>query len=389
MFSRQAFVIAFFLPSAHMGRAQETAHIRIAKETLFEIGESVTPRAIAQAHNGDLIVAGSLGGPAWATRIRPEGMIIWRNVLRSDAAVQSATRSSYVGAVQLPDDSTLLCGSISINHEGFSLVTHVSKTGDALDQQQFKPSDKAFDFSDIRHCIPYRRGAVAIGIVRGVGPERSKASYRIVIFDSQAHRIAEHVVSIPGILRDEVPDGQDLVFLVEGAGHDSNGNQIVTTGLVRFDYSGAAVMDRTLAGGGYFVHAKDSQSNISVLVEPTSGLELHTVGAKFEDLAVVSGPLDELIPSWVGGLPDGSIVSFGQSRVGINSYTGSITWRGPTLSAKQVVMFEPLFANFSVDAVIFAGRPGEFIAARGVHPRGTPGSEKNPTGLMLSVLQVH
>jgi hypothetical protein len=52
-------------------------------------------------------------------------------------------------------------------------------------------------------------------------------------------------------------------------------------------------------------------------------------------------------------------------------------------------MFEPRFTSGKVNAIIPSGRPGEFIVARSVYRRGVPASESDPTGLMVSTIQIH
>jgi hypothetical protein len=393
MFSRKAFVITFFLFAPQVVGTQETAsQIRVLKETLFESGIPVVPHSIARTRSGDFVVAGSIGEDrAWATRIGSQGQVIWRHaLLKEPVSEQPRTESQYAGAVQLPDDSTLLCGSIYINRVGLSLVTHISSRGDVLDQQQLRPAETTFNFSDIRYCVPFRDGAAAVGIARGPKPvEPHTSSFHIVFFDSQAHRVAERIMNVNGLLTVVVSDGDDLVLLFIDAERDADGKGRATTHLMRVDYSGAVARERTLIGGGSFAHNQVPSLNILLLLQPASGLELHTVGKAFEDLAVVKGPVDDMILGWIGHLADESVVSFGQTEVGSNSYSASATWVSPTLRDKQVFMFEPRFTDDKINAVIFSGRAGEFVTARGVYPRGTPGSGKDPTGLMLSALQIH
>jgi hypothetical protein len=52
-------------------------------------------------------------------------------------------------------------------------------------------------------------------------------------------------------------------------------------------------------------------------------------------------------------------------------------------------MFKPLFTAFKVDAAVSSGRAGEFIVARGINPRGIPGSQDDPTGLLLTTISIN
>jgi hypothetical protein len=94
------------------------SHIKIEKEMLIERGAPVDPRSIAITRDDGFVVAGSLGGnPAWATRIDSKGQAIWRYVMSSALGPGQTMQSEYVGVVQLPDDSTVLCGSGVITTE--------------------------------------------------------------------------------------------------------------------------------------------------------------------------------------------------------------------------------------------------------------------------------
>jgi hypothetical protein len=111
--------------------------------------------------------------------------------------------------------------------------------------------------------------------------------------------------------------------------------------------------------------------------------------AALKDVSVVNGPPQAFYLSTRSyRLKDGSILLFGQTEVSTYSYSDSVTWIDPTLHDREVFMFAPLFANDKVRAVTASGRFGEFVIAREVHPRGIPGSEKDPTRLMLTVVTV-
>jgi hypothetical protein len=84
---------------------------RRLRKTLYENGIPVDPRSIAVTHDNGFVIAGSLGGnPAWVIRIGPDGNVVWRYVLPLVFTAARTMEFSYASVMQLPDDSTLLCG---------------------------------------------------------------------------------------------------------------------------------------------------------------------------------------------------------------------------------------------------------------------------------------
>jgi hypothetical protein len=370
------------------------SHISISSETLFEKGSGVDPNGIALTQDGGLVVAGNLGGHGWATRIGPTGAVAWRYPFAHPAASDIPGNSSYAGVVQLPDDSTLLCGKSEVRNRTTGLLTHISATGTLLTQDTLdsQPDDNSFGMNDIRYCEPYGSGAVAVGIGWPAGTDQTSGlpPLRLVFVDSQGRRTAEHFLGTKGILNDVFSDGQDVILVFIGGTRDAKGKDVVATHLLRVDASGSVMAERAVIGGGFYLRPTTPQNKaMSLFLEPYGKSRLKTVGAAFEDVSEINGPAANFFPthSFVSG--DGSIVICGNSQYrNENSSSASITWVSPTLRERQVFMFGPTFTAFKVGAAIPSGRAGEFIAARGIYPRGVPGSEKDPTGLMITVFKI-
>ena len=395
MFSRQLLLTLILcavgaIISTTATSANDSGHIKVLGEALYERGISAIPNAMSQAPNGDLVVAGFIGNKAWATRIGAHGQVLWRYV-RSEKEQNRSVKSSFAGAVLLKDESALLCGKIYVGNRAFAQVTRISKEGAVLsDESLDSPEDKSVILSDLRHCVAYRDGAAAIGIALGPDPSQTAhaPSHRIVFLDAKAHRYAEHFLSVPGTLLEMSGDGQSMTLQFVGSFRAANADIHITSRVMRLDSSGAILGDRTIEGGGYLVHGQ-MDSALGLLLEPPTGLQLHKLGQNYEDLSVVTGPKEHLIPTWTALLDNGSLVSFGQTQVGGNSFSASVTWLSPNLRDKQIVIFKPLFTSFKVDAAVFSGRAGEFIAARSINPRGIPGSQDDPTGLLLTTISIN
>ena len=393
MFSRQLLLIlvpcAVGVMISAAATADDSGHIKILREALYERGISAIPTAMQRTPNGDLVIAGFIGGKGWATRIGVNGQVLWRYI-RSQNEPPRSVKSSIAGAVLLKDESVLLCGTIDVGKRPFAQVTRLSKQGTLLSEESLdSPEDKSVILSDLRHCVAYRDGAAAIGIALGPDPSQTAnaPSLRIVFLDANAHRYAEHFLSVPGTLTEMTSDGQSVTLSFIGAYRTANGDAHTTTRVMRLDSSGAVLADSTIEGGGFLVH-RQADSALGLVLEPPAGLQLHRLGQNYEDLSVVTGPKEHLIPTRTWFLDNGSLVSFGQTDVG-GSSSASVTWLSPNLRDKQIVMFKPLFTAFKVDAAVSSGRAGEFIAARGINPRGIPGSQDDPTGLLLTTISIN
>jgi hypothetical protein len=394
MFSRQLLLIPLLcavgamIPTA-VTHADDSGHIKILKEVLYERGISAIPNAMSRAPNGDLVIAGFIGGKGWATRIAANGQVLWRYI-RSEKEQNRSVKSSFAGAVLLKDESAVLCGKIYVGNRAFAQVTRISKEGAVLsDESLDSPEDKSVIFSDLRHCVAYRDGAAAIGIALGPDPGQTAhaPSHRLVFLDANAHRYAEHSLSVPGTLLEMSGDGQSVTLQFVGSFRAANADIHITSRVMRLDSSGAILGDRTIEGGGYLVHGQ-LDSALGLLLEPAAGLQFHRLGQNYGDLSVVTGPKEHLIPTRTWFLDNGSLVSFGHTDVG-GSSSASVTWLSPNLRDKQIVMFKPLFTAFKVDAAVSSGRDGEFMAARGINPRGIPGSQDDPTGLLLTTISIN
>jgi hypothetical protein len=333
------------LASSAVQAQDSVSHISILREDLFESGLGADPKGIAQSHDGGLVVAGSIGNLAWATRIGPTGHVIWRYLLPPADNLPIGDHSNYAAAVQLPDDSTVLCGTRTVSYKPQGLLTHISASGALIGQELLDP--KGF-YIDIRYCERYRDGAVAVGI-----DSTNVAFFRIVSVDTQGQRIGDHLLEAPEtILHDVVTDGQDIVLAMSGGMRDAQGRAIVATRLLRVDSSGSVKTDRTIAGGGFYLHPMADSSTVSLFLEPENenSSQLKTLGPSFEDESMVNGPAVNVSPTRSFLSTDGSLVFCGYTQVGGNSYSASITWLSPGHYAKDKCLCLSLFSVVSKSA---------------------------------------
>jgi hypothetical protein len=274
------------------------------------------------------------------------------------------------------------------------LLTVIAKTGAVTAQTLFDPiGGTCFRGNSIWKCISYGAGAITFGTAsRPVAGQMLGTPYvRMLTLDAQARRVADHSSpASPGFdgLNDVTSNDKELVLLCGGDMHESDSSVVPTTRLLRLDDSGLNKGERIFRGAGYYLSDADNMLSIA-LVFPNGNTQVRTLDAALKDVSVMNGPPETFYLSTRSyRLKDGAIVLFGQTEVSPNSYSDSVTWINPTLRDREVFMFAPRFANDMVRAVTASERPNEFVTARGVHPRGIPGSEADPTGLMLTVLKV-
>jgi hypothetical protein len=95
--------------------AKHDAQFRIVKQVDLSPGHQVMPYNVTRFSNGDIVVFGAhsqLNYHPWAARLNASGQILWEYINGGQAAWTDETtrRQNFVGALELPDGKTLLCG---------------------------------------------------------------------------------------------------------------------------------------------------------------------------------------------------------------------------------------------------------------------------------------
>ena len=108
-----------------------SATITIEREVILAQGKGGQPTAIIQTSDHGFIVTGNVGG-AWASRLDSTGKVVWE---------YSDSGAELNGAVNLPDDSTLLCGkdyeSTSKGQIYYGFLVHLDLSGKELSKDHW------------------------------------------------------------------------------------------------------------------------------------------------------------------------------------------------------------------------------------------------------------
>src|SRR5882672_5034009 len=119
-------------------------HMNINREVVLAPGHKAAPYLITRALNGDFIVAGSTGGQdrrAWAVRVDSNGKEIWQYVDGGSAGWNDfdSPGHRFYGAVDLPNEETLLCGLKSTTTTDIPLLIRVRRNGSVIDERPLVP----------------------------------------------------------------------------------------------------------------------------------------------------------------------------------------------------------------------------------------------------------
>ncbi len=375
--------------------ADSSSRIEIVKSLFFERGVGVVPLGIAKTNDG-LIVTGSIGvANAWAIRIDESGRVAWRHILPSNIESRTIEKSTYVGSVQLSDESSILCGSAYINHSKVGLITHISKTGQIIRYDIIDATnDIEFSMSDVRYCAPYRDGVVAVGAANGhvePGNPTGKLYFRAIFLDSNGRFINSQLILNQNMVFLSAFVHNDTVFTVsEGSNPDTeNSGMTLVSDVQSFAAADSPLTHRTVNGEALYIDPVRPTNSICLLSELSEATQKHTFTSALRNISLVTGEARSLLATRAYELEDQSIVIFGQKRIGENSYSSSVTWIDLMLRTRGELVFQPIFASDKVGAAAFSGRRGEFVVARGVYPRRAAVAESEPNGLAITYLHIH
>jgi hypothetical protein len=125
---------------------------------------------ILRADDGDYIVSGAVNlsdTEAWATRLDPAGHSRWQFIDGpADAWKQGGSNlNRFYGAIVLPDNSTLLCGTSHLaNRKSAALLVHIGADGKLIQEINLVP--KGFEQASLGSCFKWGDGFGLLGIAR-------------------------------------------------------------------------------------------------------------------------------------------------------------------------------------------------------------------------------
>jgi hypothetical protein len=372
-------------------------HIRIVKQSLYEQDAGIGANAIVGTRDHGYVIAGAGGwliGPAWAMRVGAMGEVVWRYTLPLSDRPNMTKTAYYTGVAQMPDDSTVLCGTVNIRPEAskvpvqVGILTRLSHKGDVISQDFIDPDDTYTD-NDIAFCGQLRDGlyVVASGIPPAVIRPTRASDVRVLTYDSRGKRVTDKGFLPDGVLTQVVSHGGNVFFLFDIPPIDNRSP--FATKILEMDDTQQIRAIRRLSGNALLLHREKPSAATSVLAYTSEGWEVRALDRHLEDKHVSPLAYRGLFKSWAFQLSNDSMVLFGSADVQKGMTSDSVTWISPDLEANEVFIYQPLFAGgYPRDPVTWGSRPDEFVIARNVHPAATRDGLTGPNGIMLVQIQV-
>jgi len=161
--------VSFLVVAALAGNACYSApreNMKIIRQVILSPEHKVAPYSIAQASNGDLIIAGAsnVGNyRAWAMRVSKSGEPIWEYL---DGPADGWTDYSqknqrFYGAVGLENGNTLLCGIKQEDKKNVAFVMQIGPDGKLRDEHILRPSNNGYPAGGLR-CLASNDGVVVL-----------------------------------------------------------------------------------------------------------------------------------------------------------------------------------------------------------------------------------
>jgi hypothetical protein len=151
--------------------SEPTEHLHIDKQIKLSPGHRVMPYSITRASNGDLFVIGSndeMDYRAWATRLTSNGEVRWEYLEGGSDGWndRSIHGQRFYGAIEMPDQTTLLCGVKVVDRRSTIMLVTLAKDGKLLSEKLLPPvRDNAV--ISLYSCHKRSDGIVLMGTVSG------------------------------------------------------------------------------------------------------------------------------------------------------------------------------------------------------------------------------
>jgi hypothetical protein len=125
---------------------------------------------IIRAEDGDYIVSGAVNmsdTEAWATRLDPTGHSRWQFIDGPADVWKNGgpNQNRFNGAIVLPDNSTLLCGTTQLSdHKSAALLVYIGTDGKLIKEVRLVP--KGFEQAGLTACFKWGDGFGLLGVAR-------------------------------------------------------------------------------------------------------------------------------------------------------------------------------------------------------------------------------
>jgi hypothetical protein len=265
---------------------------------------------ILRADDGDYIVSGAVNlsdTEAWATRLDPNGQSRWQFIDGPADAWKSGAPNlnRFVGAIILPDNSTLLCGTTHLaSHKSAALLVYISAEGKLIKEIQLVP--KGFEQASLGSCFKWSDGFGLLGVAREPSPgtENAKAAGWLCKLRFPGtivwNKFDDNFISSDVI---ETPEHDLLIMTSNYKG----------TKISKVDQEGIVKQEHGVADDAYFMRPMVPASRVRV------GYMVDTFHTEFSEFDQdLRGPVHVMKVDNVGikkgyALADGSLIVFGSN----------------------------------------------------------------------------
>jgi hypothetical protein len=354
MFNRQTLCSSLLASLLLLSNASFAERMSIDKQIrLSAQHRGVVPHVVSRASNGDIIVAGSneeLGSRPWATRVSAKGELRWEFVEgESDRGEdRKSSGQRFNGVIELPDQTTILCGLKYENKSASVVLDRLSVDGSLMEQRIVRPTRPMTMFS----CSRWNDGIALAGSVFGMPAGTGWLARIDANLNLQWEKFGDDYANTDIM---ETVGGSLVLTSWSGNVFD----------LVKIGPSGEILARRTLPEAHYkLVHPVSIGSAVSVVGMIAT---LDTEIFHFDDK--MQGPPRTLKMHNVGvkkclELPDGSLAIFGSQFH--NSATAAVMRVYKDGSSKGFLVQPPYQSGWYEDAA-FTGDKNQFVAARVVN----------------------
>jgi hypothetical protein len=332
--------------------------ITVEKEVLLAAGNAARPHAIVRTVEGGFVIAGSIGN-AWATRVTSSGEVVW-DYWDGGRTLKNfqLNLGQFAGAVVLPDNSVLLCGSKkgpNVGDDRLGLLVRIDPSGKVLSQSSLYPNgDKEYSMSEINRCIPWNGGIALVGdTINDVG----RVGWLIKL-NAQGIKEWEKVGAEVG--------GSDAL---ETAEHDlvvieALRNQMM---IRRLNATGDVIAARSFEGSGVLVRSIEPSTNTHLAIYTLSTMsatvvsldrQLHDVGPK----RLVDSIIFNHGCAYI--YPDESFALFGFAHHSGDPYTAAIASIGSDSVQHAVYRFHPNYESLWIEDAVVLQSDTQFAVVR-------------------------
>jgi hypothetical protein len=151
--------------------SEPSEHLHVDKQVRISPAHRVMPYSITRASNGDLFVIGSndqMNYRAWATRVAPSGEVRWEYLEGGPDGWndRSIHGQKFYGTIEMPDQTTLLCGEKMIDRHPTIMLVTLAKDGSLISEKLLPPIREGVAVS-LSTCRKWNDGIALLGSVSG------------------------------------------------------------------------------------------------------------------------------------------------------------------------------------------------------------------------------